>query len=382
MLNNLLSNACKYSSDSATIALSVERIADTLRITVSDDGVGIPASELNMVFRRLYQSSRTIDDGKGSGIGLFLVKKYVELHGGAIIADNNGAGGARFTITLPISSDADADSADTPAARSDTSPDAKVLIVDDNRDLRRFISDILADSYECYYAANGRAGLAVLGGATPDIIIADIMMPVMNGLEMARRIRSNPRFAQVPIILLSAKDDDATRAAVAEAGVSVFIPKPFEPQYLLTQMRNLVSNASNIRAGARRELIADSAGKATPQAPDELMLAKIADVIEANIGNADFSVAMLADSVGMQTKTLYRLIKKYLGVTPVDYIRNMRLKRAATLLSDDKFTIAEVMYLVGFSSASYFSKCFSARYGDTPRHYREKRQSERLNAQS
>lgn len=382
VLNNLLSNACKYSSDSATIALSVERISDTLRITVSDDGVGIPASELNMVFRRLYQSSRTIDDGKGSGIGLFLAKKYVELHGGAIIADNNGAGGARFTITLPISSDADADSADTPAARSDTSPDAKVLIVDDNRDLRRFISDILADSYECYYAANGRAGLAVLGGATPDIIIADIMMPVMNGLEMARRIRSNPRFAQVPIILLSAKDDDATRAAVAEAGVSVFIPKPFEPQYLLTQMRNLISNASNIRAGARRELIADSAGKATPQAPDELMLAKIADVIEANIGNADFSVAMLADSVGMQTKTLYRLIKKYLGVTPVDYIRNMRLKRAATLLSDDKFTIAEVMYLVGFSSASYFSKCFSARYGDTPRHYREKRQSERLNAQS
>ncbi|MGM9862153.1 MAG: ATP-binding protein, partial [Muribaculaceae bacterium] len=385
VLNNLLSNACKYSSDSATIALSIERIADTLRITVSDDGVGIPSSELNMVFQRLYQSSRTIDDGKGSGIGLFLVKKYVELHGGAIIADNNSAGGARFTITLPIGSDADAgsaDSADTPAACSATSPDAKVLIVDDNSDLRRFISDILADSYESYYAANGRAGLAVLGGVTPDIIIADIMMPVMNGLEMARRIRSNPRFAQVPIILLSAKDDASTRAAVAEAGVSVFIPKPFEPQYLLTQMRNLISNASSIRAGARRELIADPAATATPQAPDELMLAKIAETIEANIGNTDFSVAMLADSVGMQTKALYRIIKKYLGVTPVDYIRNMRLKRAATLLSDDKFTIAEVMYLVGFSSASYFSKCFSARYGDTPRQYRDKRHAERLTQQS
>ncbi|MGM9845963.1 MAG: ATP-binding protein [Muribaculaceae bacterium] len=381
VLNNLLSNACKYSSDNATIALSIERIAATLRITVSDDGVGIPTSELNMVFQRLYQSSRTIDDGKGSGIGLFLVKKYVELHGGAIIADNNSAGGARFTITLPINSsseaDADTDASTTGAAtRAASTPDAKVLIVDDNRDLRRFISGLLADSYECYYAANGRAGLAVLGGVTPDIIIADIMMPVMNGLEMARRIRSNPRFSQVPIILLSAKDDAATRAEVAAAGVTVFIPKPFEPQYLITQMRNLMANASNIRAGARRELIADPAGKDTPQAPDELMLAKIAEVIEANIGNADFSVAVLADSVGLQTKALYRLIKKYLGVTPVDYIRNMRLKRAATLLSDNKFTIAEVMYLVGFSSASYFSKCFSARYGDTPRQYREKRHAD------
>lgn len=372
VFNNLISNACKYSHEQATIALSIELIDGLLRITVSDDGVGIPSEELQMVFQRLFQSTRTVADGKGTGIGLYMVKKYVEMHHGTIIADNNGAGGARFTITIPaekVSDDAISDEKthDSASARMNMK---KILVVEDNHAVSRFICEILRAEYECITASNGRAGLAVLGGVTPDLIIADIMMPVMDGLEMSRRIRANPRFAEVPVILLSAKDDAQTHANAAKVGVTVFISKPFDAIVLTTQVRNLLARTENIRATARRELITAHHDKAAPQSPDEEMLAKIAEAIESNIDNADFNVATLSENSGIQSKTLYRLIKKYIGVSPVDYIRSVRLKRAAMLLEDDKFTVAEVMYMVGFSSASYFSKCFSTMFGKTPRQYR------------
>lgn len=370
VFNNLVSNACKYSSEQATIALSIEVIDSQLRVTVSDDGVGIPADELQMVFHRLFQSTRTIADGKGTGIGLYMVKKYVEIHGGTIVADNNGAGGARFTITIPVTA-ADGSCPDEDVCDvCERTGLKKVLVVEDNHAVSRFICGELSDNYECIRASNGRAGLAVLGGVTPDLIIADIMMPVMDGLEMARRIRSNPRFAEVPVILLSAKDDSQTRARAAEVGVTVFMAKPFDASVLAAQVRNLLARTENIRATARRELISEPVDKAVPQSPDEEMLARVAEVIEANMDNAEFSVAMLSEKTGIQSKTLYRLIKKYIGQTPVDYVRTVRLKRAAMLLGDDKFTVAEVMYMVGFSSASYFSKCFSAQFGKTPRQYR------------
>jgi len=370
VLNNLLSNACKYSGPEATISTDVSTDGDRLKITVADDGLGIPADEHRMIFQRTFRSARTAHVNEGTGIGLYLLKKYVELHSGSIEVESRENQGTTMTVTLPLSAGPDAP-APGPSAAPDKRP--KVLVVDDNSSIAAFLCEILGTKFNCVSACNGRAALAVAASMGPDTIVADEMMPVMTGLEMTRRLRENPRLASIPVILLTAKDDTATQNEAMEAGVDGFVAKPFDAPLLVKRVAKAVDRYRARQHEARVEALTSPAATVEIESVAERQLATLTRIIEEHIDNPELNVTFLSDKSGIHPKQLYRLVKKYVGITPVDYIRQTRLRRAAMLLGQRKFTVSEVMYMVGFSSTSYFSKCFSALYHCTPGQYAERR---------
>ncbi len=370
ILNNLLSNACKYSSDDSTIALSIVRDESRFVLNVSDDGVGIPESERQLIFHRHFRSLRTAADSDGSGIGLYLVKQYVEMHSGTIEVSGNEDEGTTFTVAVPLRE---------PVGEEESREEAlsvedgrfRILIVDDNISIAAFIKEILSEEYFCVTAINGRAALAVCAGMMPDLIIADEMMPVMSGLEMCRRLKSNPKTAVIPIIILTDKDDSATEAESIKIGVDTFMPKPFEAPMLQAQVRRLLEAKASMRAEVRVEQLT-AARPIEAESVAERQLAQVSQIIDDNISDTNLNVSFVCEKTGMQSKQLYRLIKKYMGVSPVEHIKQIRLRKAAMLLDQHKFSVSEVMYMVGFSSSSYFSKCFLSQYGCTPRQYAER----------
>ncbi len=368
VINNILSNACKYTGDNATIAFYLTLVEGRIIIRISDDGVGIPEGERPLVFQRLYQSTRTIGEKKGSGIGLYLTKEFIEMHGGTIGVESNSCDGTVFTIVLPLREPV-MDNDDEETMTDDIRQ--TVLIVEDNIAIAKFIKDILREEYRCIISTNGRAGLAVCGSVTPDLIIADVMMPVMDGVEMCRRIKRNPRLAAIPMIMLTAKDDKLTETESIRSGVDVFMPKPFETPLLTARVHQLLEAKDIIRRNIRIEEITE-AKTIEAESPDERMLAEITGIIEDNLTNPNLNVTFVCEKSGLSSKQLYRLLKKYIGVSPVDHIRQIRMKKAGMLLQQNKFTVAEVMYMVGFSSSSYFAKCFQAHFDCTPSQYVEK----------
>lgn len=367
VLNNVVSNACKYSLDDATVAFSVKKVANAIVMTVSDDGVGIPAKELPLIFQRLYQSSATSGSKDGTGIGLYLAKTYIEMHGGSIAVESIENEGSVFTITLPIR---EVESSVADNNNIDNENKKKILIVDDNTAISDFIRTILCDEYQCLIADSGKAGLAVCGSITPDLMIVDVMMPIMNGLEMCRRIKKNSKLSEIPIILLTAKDDKATEAESIRIGVDTFMPKPFEAPILMARVKQLLKSKEIIRSNVRIEEIT-SVTEIKAESVEEKQLSEVTKVIEDNIADTELNVGFVCEHTKMTQKQLYRLIKKYIGISPIDYIRQIRMKKAAMLLQQNKFTVSEVMYMVGFSSSSYFSKCFNAQFGCTPKQYSE-----------
>ncbi|MGN0206379.1 MAG: ATP-binding protein, partial [Muribaculaceae bacterium] len=373
VINNIISNACKYSEDNATIAVAVERQEDNVLIRISDDGMGISADDIPFIFQRLYQSPRTRNVKEGTGIGLYIAKKFVELHEGKIAVASEPDRGTTFTIQLPIKGGeavSEIAEPDTKAAKNGT-----ILIVEDNEAIRRFLSDTLGNDYNCLEAANGRAGLAVCGSVTPDLMIIDYMMPVMDGIEMCRRIKENRLLACVPIIMLTAKDDPDLELKTADLGVDCYMTKPFNVQVFESRVRQLLGNKDLLRSRVRMEEITE-VKEIEVESSDERLLADIVKIIEDHIDDTELNVNYLSDKLGISSKQLYRKTKQHLGVTPVDFIRQVRMKKAAMLIQQNKFTISEIMYMVGFSSSSYFAKCFQAQFGKTPRQYAEENSKE------
>ncbi len=371
LVSNLISNAIKYTREGATVALSVARDGDYFTVDVSDDGVGIPAEELSLVFQRMYRSPRTAGSREGTGIGLYLVRQYATLLGGTVSVESRVDEGSTFRLRLPMGDEASeetAANAEEGAGKSDRRP--RVLIVDDNRSIAAFISSVLSGECNCAVASNGKAALAVAASFRPDLIIADEMMPVMSGLEMCRRLRANTAMAGVPILLLTANDSPEVHSESISAGADAFMPKPFETPVLTAKVRQLLERSRRNRS----KIPSDDSGttaaaESAAESAAEKQLAKVTEVIENNISNPDLNVDFLCRAVDLPAKSLYRLIKKYMGVPPVDYIRQTRLRKAAVLLEQKKFSVSEVMYMVGFSSSSYFSKCFAAMFGCTPGQY-------------
>ena len=305
---------------------------------------------------------------------MYLAKTYVEMHHGTIDVQSTVGEGSVFTVTVPVGDVDEQEVGGTPVDADDGQGKLRVLIVEDNAAIAAFIKEVLSDSYHCLIADNGKAGLAVCNSVQPDLIIADMMMPVMDGMEMCRRIRRNPHLAAVPIILLTAKDDRITEAESIKVGIDAFMSKPFEAGMLKGRVEQLLKSKEAIRSNLRVESITAVRHEDVDSA-DEKLLADVTKVIEDNISDSDMNVGYVCDKTGLSSKQLYRMLKKLVGVSPVDYIRQIRMKKAAMLLSQHKFTVSEVMYMVGFSSTSYFSKCFSAQFGCTPREYAEKHSS-------
>lgn len=368
LLNNLLSNAVKYSGADATIGCAVHEADGQYFIDISDDGVGIPADEQQLVFHRLYRSPRTAAEQEGTGIGLYLVKQYVRLLGGSISLESEPGHGTTFHLAFPLPEAEESEAEHSDGATGDTDRRKRVLVVDDNKPIAAFIASLLKADYNVATADNGKAALALASTFRPDIVIADEMMPVMTGLEMSRRMRQNAATAATPIILLTAKDSPGIEAESIDTGVDAFMAKPFEAPVLTAKVRQLLGRAEHLR---RSELLERTTR--TETVPEESMYEKqfaaVTELIENELANPDLNVDFVCRSLGIPSKTLYRLIKKLTGVSPVDYIRQTRLRKAAMLLEQGKFSVSEVMYMVGFSSSSYFSKCFAAMFGCTPGQY-------------
>lgn len=403
ILDNLLSNAVKYTPEGGSVTLRLETPRDgkEVRISVSDTGIGIPRQDQPYIFQRFFQSSQTAGKKEGTGIGLYLVKTYTELHGGSVLLTSEENKGTTIILNLPVVSleQMSADTVPEPIASekelalssaetvtsgvepvtfraepavSDTDTASSeaplILIVDDTPEITEFIYQMLHANYRCRIAENGKIGVELAMELSPDLIIADVMMPVMDGLEMVRRLKKHIPTSTIPIILLTAKSDKETELESIQLNIEAFVPKPFEPDILLSRVQQLLAAREMHEAKARIEAL--SAPKEIEAVSyDEKFLANIIHLIEEHISDSELNVNALCEWTSTNNKQMYRKIKQLTGMTPVEYIKSIRIKKAAMLLKQQKFTVAEVMYMVGFSNHSYFSKCFQAEFGVTPKQY-------------
>lgn len=368
ILNNLLSNAFKHTPEGGVITMAIEaRTTDgELDIRVSDTGTGIPSRDIPYIFQRFFQSSKTKGRMEGSGIGLYLVKTYSELHGGSIRVFSEEGAGTSFILTMPLQEKG----ADTILHESvDIERETElplVLVVDDNREIAEFIRDGMQGKYRCRIADNGKTGFDLCRELLPDLIIADVMMPVMSGLEMCRLIRRNVPTSTIPIVLLTAKNDKETELESMHLNVDAFVAKPFEPEMLLSRIDQLMESKRQMEEKLRMGVLS-TPGAIEAVSYDEKFLSNITRIIEDHIADSELNVNALCRLSGFNNKHIYRKTKQLTGMSPVEYIKSIRMKKAAMLLGQQKFTVAEVMYMVGFSSHSYFAKCYQAAFGKTPR---------------
>ncbi len=387
---NLLSNAVKFTGNGGIIDVSVGRDGGTALITVRDSGVGIAAADLTHIFERFYQAdSADTRRYEGSGIGLALVKELVELHGGEIGVTSTPGQGTTFTVRLPVDVagiDATADPSVTPSPElselyaletSSISQDSSeetgeeegaedrttVLLVDDNPDVRAYVRSVLAPQFHVLEAGDGKAGLALAREALPDLIVADVMMPELDGLGLGRALKSDSMTDAIPIILLTARAESADQIAGLEAGADAYLVKPFDPGVLTAAVANLLHQRRRLRERFR---LGESAPPATiAAAPSELDL-RLRPLVEAHLVDPEFGPEALAEAASLSYHQLYRSLRDELGTTPSRYIRTVRAECAATLLKQGAGSVTEIAYAVGFESLSYFRRAFRERFEATP----------------
>jgi DNA-binding response OmpR family regulator/nitrogen-specific signal transduction histidine kinase len=369
---NLISNALKYvPQESGRISVNLKMDENNVRISVEDNGMGIDNDEMKMVFIRFFQGRNSSVTKGGTGIGLYLVKKYVEMHGGSV--DLQSHNGTTFIITLPINDEnaIPETASDMPVTEINAKEHECILIVDDNHEIVDFLAGALTENYHCIKAYDGREALRAIEHTMPDLIIADQMMPGMSGFELCREIRHRQATATVPIIMLTAKDDMQTELESIKIGIDVFVPKPFDMKKITLQIARLIQKRRNMEKAVNISNITNPEFHPITDkpSPDERLIESVTCAVEENMEDEEFNVTMLAEKTGVDQKQLYRKVKLLTGMTPVAYIRKLRMKKAAVLLREKKFAVSEVMYLVGFSNASYFTKCFTEEFGMSPRQY-------------
>ena len=362
VVRNILSNALKYvENGKGRIVVHVDNLKSEAIVSVSDNGLGVPNSDLPKLFYRYYTGQNAHE---GSGIGLSVVKKYVELHGGEVKAENKD--GLKVTFTLPLGS--------APAVvvedAFDVSEKPVILIVDDNREILDFLTTALESSYQCLTAQSGEDAMKTIEAKVPDIVITDQMMPGIDGTELCHRIRHNHSSELVPIIMLTAKDDTNTELKSIRSGADVFMPKPFDLRKLQLHIVQLLNKRKAIEQNTRIESMTSVSNEESALTNDEELMERVVSLINSNMQSEEFNVTKLCDLLCMDQKQLYRKLKQLTGETPVSFIRKQRLQRAAVLLKQDRFTVSEVMYQVGFSSASYFTKSFTKEFGVSPKEYK------------
>lgn len=383
---NLLSNAFKYTPDNGSITVSYESDGDNLTFRVADTGEGISARDLGNIFDRFYQVDRI--NPKGSGIGLSLAKAFVELHGGSISVESTLNVGTEFTVKLPVRHVSETVvEADRTIAREDagaeldniesdfTFDDNKplVLIIDDNRDIQKLVGELLAPDYNIIAAPNGREGVRLAARYVPDLIICDVMMPVMDGLECCRRIKEEVSTSHIPVLMLTACSLDEQRVEGYESGADGYLSKPFNSSVLKSRCVSLISNRKRIKdlwQSGPFPVISDRRPKAIESLVttdiDSDFYRRFLDILMKEIGNQDLNVDMIASKMGLERSQFYRKIKSLTNYAPVELIRRLRLQRGRELLLTTDRTVAEIAYETGFSTPAYFTKCYRDAYGETP----------------
>lgn len=373
IVNNLLSNAFKFTPENGKIDLSVSRSSDgnMAEIRVSDNGIGIDDKYKEHIFERFYQVPDQDSAYAGSGIGLHLVKDFVEMHDGSIEVSDNVGGGTLFTVTLPIKGGNEAEPCNDDLEVEISREKKLVVIVDDNADFLTLLDDTLRDSYDIVKAHNGKEALAQIESLLPDLVITDVMMPVMDGNELCKKIKTNVLISHIPVIMLTAKSAEEHKIEGLENGADDYMTKPFNTQILRLKVERLIELGYKRQEKFRRQLDPEPSD-ITITTLDEQFIQKAIKYVEDNISRSELSVEELSKMFGMSRTHLYKKIMSITGRSPLGFIRLLRLKRAAKLLSDKQQTVSDVAYAVGFNNPKYFSRQFKDEFGELPSVYQSK----------
>ena len=388
---NLLSNAFKYTHAKGTISVSLS-FTDVMTIRVADTGVGIPQEKRELLFSRFMQSSYT---GESFGIGLHLTHELVRTHHGEITYQENEGGGSVFVVTIPLQKDcyeaSDFLVKDSPILKADltkerdgqeekttdavpSAPSAPlnrrtILLIEDDNDVREFLLSELESCFDLKVASDGKAGIAMAKELDVDLIVSDVMMPGMNGFELTKRLKNSFETSHIPIILLTALSTDENVLEGTESGADAYITKPFSPQLLMARILQLLN---------QREILRQKFGKVPQEIrsamlrneQDSLFVKRLDSIVYSRLGEQDLSVDKVAGLLHLGRTIFYKKVRGTTGYTPNEYIRVIRLRKAAELLKEGEKNVSEVAYAVGFDNPYYFSKCFKERFGMPPSHYR------------
>ena len=424
---NLLSNAFKYTPANKSITVIANVESSRLIVSIKDEGIGIDLQKQQTLFQRFETLVKFNILQPSSGIGLSLVKELIELHCGNIEVKSQPGVGSEFTVILPmnqkvyegrentefilndgnsvpaekkneispmveIASMADitpSETAKEPNQISNEEDPVSILIVEDNVELRNFLSDILSESYRVLTATNGQEGLDQAREYIPDLIISDIMMPAMDGLDMVKNIKENREICHIPIILLSAKSSLDDRISGLEQGIDDYITKPFSATYLKIRIKSLLHQRKELqeiywkawseKLNNTQETTLEE--KLTPSQPqiisyDEQFMQQVMQVMEEQMENSELTVDEFAQLLNLGRSVFYQKLKSIIGLSPVDFIREIRIKRAVQLIDSGEYNFSQVAYMTGFNDPKYFGKCFKRQMGMTPSEYKENKRDD------
>ncbi|MDE7153298.1 MAG: substrate-binding domain-containing protein [Muribaculaceae bacterium] len=382
---NLISNALKYTQSNGSITVAAGREGENIVITVDDTGQGISAEDLSHIFERFFQVDKVHPNG--SGIGLSLAKAFVELHGGTLTAESEEGKGSVFKVVLPVKH---IDSVSAEVSGNITAKDVNMemgeltveltesdrdkttaLVIDDNPDILTLVKSVLKDDYTVLTAPDGSLGLKMAMKYVPDIIICDVMMPGIDGLECCRRLKTEQSTSHIPVLMLTACTMDEQRIQGYECGADAYLSKPFNTDVLKVRCRSLIENRRRIKSlmpGMALSESKDEAGHSAPRSTDmdSDFYSRFVALVEKEMSNPDLSVDGVAARMGLGRTQFYRKIKALTNYSPVELLRNLRLAKARNLLTTTDKSVSEIAYEVGFSSPAYFGKCFKDRYNETP----------------
>lgn len=383
VVNNLLSNAFKFTPQGGHVTLKAYPEPSDGRemavIQVEDDGIGIPTEEQTHIFERFHQAS-SHKGNTGSGIGLNVAKEYVQMHHGKIDVSSGSGKGSRFTVRIPIGNISHVASPLLPAAPQQEHPvdnptlpvdytvRPKILLVEDNNDFRHYLQEELRRHFVVFEASDGEEGEAVALQQKPDIIITDLMMPKMDGIELCKRIKHNIDVSHIPIILLTASASVENEERGYKEGADAYMTKPFKWEILTARIHNLLAQRRQQQNEFKQNAEAE-AKDVTISPADEDFLNKALRFVEKNMDNSEYSVDELSDDMAMSRATLFRKMRSVIGMSPTDFIRNTRLKRAAQLITEGRLSVTEIAYSVGYSSPGHFTKSFKKEFGVLPTQY-------------
>jgi len=374
IMNNLLSNAFKFTPEGGRVSLAVydhSLTRDQLEIRVSDSGIGIREPDQLRVFERFHQASVQEDNPSGSGIGLYLVKEYTELHEGTVTLKSEFGAGTEFILHFPT----DLQKEEPAAAEAVPVPAGgpkKILIVEDNAELRQFLNTQLSKHFTVFEARDGEEGEKIAVETEPDLILSDAMMPKTDGITLCKTLKSRVETSHIPFILLTAKTSEETQKSVYEAGADAYMSKPFIYDLLLTRIEKLIEQQEK-RKALFHTTIEVTPNSITINSLDEALVQKALQSVEDHMDNPDYNVDDLGKDMGLSRGNLYRKLQSITGKNPSDFIRSIRLKRAAQLLRDSDMNVAEIADMTGFNSMKYFNRHFKDTFRLTPTQYRSEK---------
>jgi DNA-binding response OmpR family regulator/two-component sensor histidine kinase len=395
ILSNLLSNAFKFTPSGKNITVKTEIRQNVAVLSVIDEGIGIAQEKINFIFDRFFSIStlRNIAQ-KSTGIGLDLVKKLVDLHHGSIHVDSQVGKGSTFEIEFKLGTahyDGDVDiilSDEKIPVKESVEPEISVevekidqvkvtpliLVVEDNEELRHFLKKSLKKNYRVAEAENGLVGWNKIQQIMPDFIIADLLMPEMDGLELTKKVKEDTRTSHIPMILLTAVTDMESKVAGMKAGADDYITKPFSSEFLHARIENLMNQRLQLQQYYRSQYISTKSDMLLPplevKSQEDNFMKILIQLMNDNLENFDLNIDLLASKLNMSRTVFFNKLKSLTGLSPVEFVREVRFERAAEYIRDTQLTVAEISYKVGIEDPRYFSRCFKQKFGSTPSEYR------------